>query len=117
MPILLSGSCANNGRIFCAKGTVDSWISTQDAQSRGIQNGDKVRVFNDRGETVIRAYVTERIMPGVVSLGEGAWYRPDEKGRDQGGCPNVLTRDHYSPGGAWPYNTNLVQVGKYVSDT
>ena len=64
------------------------WLSAGDARARGIGNGDEVRVFNDRGETVIRARVTERIMPGVVALGEGAWYRPDERGCDLAGSPN-----------------------------
>jgi anaerobic dimethyl sulfoxide reductase subunit A len=85
-------------------------ISTLDAGSRGIGEGDMVRVFNDRGEVVIAARVTERIMPGVVSLPEGAWYRPDEKGIDHGGCANVLTRNVTSPAGAFPSNTALVQV-------
>ncbi len=89
------------------------WISAKDARSRGIKEGETVRVFNGRGETIIQAKVTERIMPGVVCLGEGAWYRPDEKGRDRAGSPNVLTRDHYSPGGAFPFNTSLVQVQKF----
>lgn len=43
-----------------------------DAQRRGINNGDKVRIFNDRGEVHIEAKVTPRMMPGVVALGEGA---------------------------------------------
>ncbi|MBI4285709.1 MAG: hypothetical protein HY670_07395, partial [Chloroflexi bacterium] len=68
--------------------------------------------FYDRGETVVRAQVTERIMPGVVDLPHGAWYRPDEKGIDRGGCPNVLTSEVYSPAGAYAYNTCLVQVAK-----
>ena len=89
------------------------WINTRDAQQRGINRGDEVRVFNDRGETIIQANVTERIMPGVVALGQGAWYKPDEKGRDRGGNPNVLTRDTYSPGGAFPSNTILVQVESF----
>jgi len=90
------------------------WLNADDARSRGIENGDKVRVFNDRGETIVRAAVTERIMPGVVSLGEGAWYRPDDEGRDRAGSPNVLTRDAYSPSGAFPINTGLVQVEKFA---
>jgi len=92
------------------------WISNRDAQSRGIEDGEEVRVFNDRGETIVQARVTERIMPGVVALGEGAWYRPDEKGRDRAGSPNVLTRDHYAPGGGFPYNTSLVQVERFIED-
>ncbi|MBI2847358.1 MAG: molybdopterin-dependent oxidoreductase [Chloroflexi bacterium] len=88
-------------------------INTHDAQARGIQDGDLVRVFNDRGEMAIKAKVTERIMPGVVDIPQGAWYDPDEKGVDRGGCVNVLTRDEPSPAGSFPSNTGLVQVQKY----
>jgi len=87
-------------------------INTADARVRGITNGGKVRVFNDRGVLIIQAEVTERIMPGVVDIPHGAWYDPDENGVDRGGNPNVLTSDQYSPGGAFPYNTCLVQVQK-----
>ena len=87
-------------------------INPVDAEARSIQNGDEVRVFNNRGEMVIRARVTERIMPGVVDIGQGAWYDPDDRGVDRGGCSNVLTSDRVSPGGAVPYNTGLVQVQK-----
>jgi len=31
----------------------------------------------------IKVKVTERIIPGVVSLGQGAWYSPDKKGYRQ----------------------------------
>ena len=87
-------------------------VNTSDAQSRGIKDGDLVRVFNDRGEMVIPARVTQRIMPGVVDIPEGAWYTPDEHGVDQGGCANVLTRDEASPAGAFAVNTCVVQVLK-----
>jgi len=87
-------------------------INASDAQARGIKDGDRVRVFNDRGEVAIPANVTQRIMPGVVDILEGGWYTPDENGIDQGGCPNVLTRDDSSPAGAFASNTSLVQVQK-----
>jgi anaerobic dimethyl sulfoxide reductase subunit A len=87
-------------------------INSIDAKARGISDGDEVRVFNDRGEVVVPAIVTERIMPGVVDLPQGAWYSPDERGVDRGGCANVLTKDARSPGGAFCYNTGLVQVQK-----
>ncbi len=87
-------------------------MNTADAEARSIKNGDSVRVFNDRGEVVIPARVTQRIMPGVVDVPQGAWYEPDEKGVDRGGCANVLTKDAYSPGGSYPYNTSLAQVEK-----
>ncbi|MBW1785278.1 MAG: molybdopterin-dependent oxidoreductase [Deltaproteobacteria bacterium] len=87
-------------------------INSRDAETRGIQDGDMVRVFNDRGETRIPAKVTERIMPGVVALPQGAWYTPDENGIDHGGSPNILTRSITSPGGSFPSHTALVQVEK-----
>jgi len=87
-------------------------ISTRDAVARGISDGDRVRVFNDRGEVIIPAKVTERIMPGVVDLPQGAWFSPDEKGVDRGGCANVLTNDRSSPCGALVTNSSLVQVEK-----
>jgi anaerobic dimethyl sulfoxide reductase subunit A len=87
-------------------------MNTIDAGARGINNGDLVRVFNDRGEVIIQAKVTERIMPGVADLPEGAWYDPDGRGIDRGGNPNVLTLDKRSPGGAFCNNSCLVQVEK-----
>ena len=86
------------------------WINSVDAKERGINNGDYVDVFNDRGKTRIPAIITERIIPGTVNICQGAWYDPDEEGVDLGGCANVLTNDTRSPGGAFTMNSNLVQV-------
>lgn len=88
------------------------WIHTRDAKARGINDGDEVRVFNDRGTVALPAFVTERIMPGVVSIFEGAWYSPDPDGVDRGACANTLTRDAYSGGGACVMNTSLVEISK-----
>lgn len=89
-------------------------INSRDAETREIKAGDMVRVFNDRGEVRIPAKVTERIMPGVVALPQGAWYSPDENGIDYGGCANVLTNNVISPGGAFACHTGLVQIEKVV---
>ncbi len=88
------------------------WINIKDAGSRSVKDGDKLRVFNDRGQMIIRAKVTERIMPGIIGIPEGAWYNPDPNGVDRGGCPNILENDVHSPGGAYPFNTCLVEIEK-----
>ncbi|ELY3802210.1 molybdopterin-dependent oxidoreductase [Cronobacter sakazakii] len=89
------------------------WINPQDAQARGINDGDLVRVWNARGEARIEAKVTPRIIPGVVALGEGAWYQPDAEGVDHAGSINVLTTQRPSPlAKGNPSHSNLVQLAR-----
>jgi len=87
-------------------------VNVEDAQARDIADGDMVRIFNDRGETIMPVKVSERIMSGVVDLPHGAWYQPDANGVDRGGSANVLTSEEHSPMGAFAYNSALVEVEK-----
>jgi anaerobic selenocysteine-containing dehydrogenase len=76
------------------KGYLPLWMNTVDASSRGISDGDVIRVFNDRGHILCAARVVETVVPGVVYTWEGGWYSPKEPGvigsLDMGGCANVL---------------------------
>ncbi|MGB5747220.1 MAG: molybdopterin-dependent oxidoreductase [Desulfobacterales bacterium] len=89
-----------------------AWINSADAEPRAIKDGDEIFVFNDRGKVAIKAWVTERIIPGVVCIFEGTWYNPDKDGVDRGACANTLTKDAYSGGGAAVLNTSLVEIEK-----
>ncbi len=49
-------------------------MHAQDAASRGLQGGEMVRVYNERGEYRCRLAVSPRARPGVVN-GLGIWWR------------------------------------------
>src|SRR5690606_17557724 len=76
-----------------AAGREPVWINPEDAAARGIGDGDVVRLFNDRGQCLAGAVVTDRVRRRVVVLQTGAWYDPadGEGGLEKHGNPNVLT--------------------------
>ena len=89
------------------------FINPVDAAPRKIRNGDRVKVWNDRGATLVACRVTPRIMPGVVALPQGAWWAPGKDGVDRRGSVNVLTSERWTPlafGNA--QHTVMVQVEK-----
>ena len=85
----------------------DEWLETaephamsihpEDARVRKVHDGDRVKVFNERGTLFIHARVTNRVRPGVVVIPEGAWYTPDADGACLRGCINVLTSQSATP--------------------
>ena len=85
-------------------------ISRRDAESRGIKDGDCVRVFNDRGEIFLNARVDGTVSPGVVGAKLG-W----AKLSDGGVNINVLTSARLADlgGGATFYST-LVEVERVL---
>ncbi len=103
-------------------GREPAWINPVDAKARGIENGDVVRVFNDRGACLAGAVVTENVMPLVVQIATGAWFDPLVPGEigslDKHGNANMLTRDAgTSRLGQGPSAlSTLVQVEKWNGD-
>ncbi|MEW5814117.1 MAG: molybdopterin-dependent oxidoreductase [Spirochaetota bacterium] len=67
------------------------WIHPLDAHKRNIKDGDMVLIENEIGKMRIKAFVIEDIMPGVVSVLQGAWPRLDKDMIDTAGCANILT--------------------------
>ena len=103
-------SIHDNQAILSRADRDDVWLHPADAAARGIVDGQRVAVFNDRGRTLIPARVTDRVAPGVVSIKEGAWFALDESGQDTRGCSNLLTPDCSSPAGATPFNSCFVEI-------
>lgn len=69
----------------------------EDAAQRQLEDGNIVRVYNDRGACLAAVELTDSIRPRVVELPTGAWFDPENPQNDGGlevhGNPNVLTRD------------------------
>ncbi|MET0697225.1 MAG: molybdopterin-dependent oxidoreductase, partial [Acidimicrobiia bacterium] len=85
------GETSLNGKV---DGREQIGISPSDAEARRLQNGELVRVFNERGACLAAASIRPDLMPGVVQLPTGAWWDPRElDGLCRAGNPNVLTRD------------------------
>ncbi|GAB2664451.1 trimethylamine-N-oxide reductase TorA [Vibrio panuliri] len=81
---------------YAVQGREPVYINPLDAKEKGIKDGDLVRVFNDRGQLMAGAVLTDSYPRGVIRIEEGAWYGPlNEK---EGaictyGDPNTLTLD------------------------
>ena len=68
------------------------WINPIDAKRHDIRQGEVMEVFNERGRVLVGAYVTERIMPGVIYVDHGARYDPIVPGEiDRGGAINTIS--------------------------
>ena len=92
-------------------------LNSADAHARGIVDGDVVRVWNQRGQVLAGAVVSDGIKPGVICIHQGAWpdLEPSEGGICKNGAVNVLTKDLPSSklGNGCAGNTALAWVEKY----
>lgn len=72
------------GKPFCI-------LHPQDAEARGLKDGDEVRVFNDRGEIGLVLKVADEVQPGVLLV-------PGQRpiGESLSGTINMLCSDRYT---------------------
>lgn len=49
------------------------WINPHDAAKRGINENDKVKIYNERGSLILKAILTEKVTPGIVHTYFGWW--------------------------------------------
>jgi len=82
-------------------------IHPADAETRGIDTGDAVRVFNERGEMRCRALLSTQIRPGVVCMAKGIWSHNTLSGTTSNAlAPDTLT----DIGGGACFNDSRVEV-------
>lgn len=84
-------------------------MNPKDAADRGIEDGDLVRVFNDRGECVVKARLTEGYRPGQVNIPHGWQADQFVKGHYQDLCHSKINPVNLNS----PYFDVLVEVELY----
>lgn len=83
-----------------------------DRTQYGGRNGKQTESQEKTPGTFFSAYVTSRILPGMIVIHHGGQYRPDKDGVDWGCTPNIFFTDSESPVTA-PHVSNLVQVERF----
>jgi anaerobic selenocysteine-containing dehydrogenase len=101
-------STFGNERLADAQ-TSTLFLHSDDARARGIANGDRVRVFNQRGSCTLVAGVDGVVRPGVVFAPSVRWNKLAGDGRNI----NALTSDRLTDMGGGPtFYSCLVDVEK-----
>jgi anaerobic selenocysteine-containing dehydrogenase len=101
-------STFGNERLADAQ-TSTLFLHSEDARARGIANGDRVRVFNQRGSCTLVAGVDGVVRPGVVFAPSVRW---NKLAADRRGI-NALTSDRLTDMGGGPtFYSCLVDVEK-----
>ncbi len=82
------------------------------ADARGIRDGDRGRVGNERGSTVLRALLSPRVRPGVVAAGMG-WNKLGLEA-DAGGVNQLTSQRLTDLGGGPTFYSTLVYVERLM---
>jgi anaerobic selenocysteine-containing dehydrogenase len=105
-------SASNNKMISSTLGEFnypELWLTLNpaDAAARGISDGDEVRIFNDLGEVLCRARISDRVREGVCGLPKGAWRKSSRNAQTS---TALCSQDVNDVGGGACFNDARVQV-------
>lgn len=104
----LNSTFSNNRRHIGLEKEPRLHMNQKDALEAGIENGDMVRVWNQRGECELKVSVGENVLPGVV-VSQGLW--ADAEGKKQ--LVNALTPNRIADmGGGATFFSGRVSVEK-----
>jgi len=103
----LNSGYANIARQLGHAGEQYVVIHPRDARPRGIADGERIEVFNDRGRFEAEAQVSDEVRPGVVVSPLGYWASVSPGGRSA----NVINASRYADLGRGPtFSDTLVEV-------
>jgi anaerobic selenocysteine-containing dehydrogenase len=88
-------------------------LHPEEAQRRGLADGAKVRLFNDRGTVGLILKVSDEVLPGVVLV---PGQRPDEE--TLAGTINMLCSDRYTDiGDGATYQSTFLDIAAWSETT
>jgi anaerobic selenocysteine-containing dehydrogenase len=105
--LFLNSTFANQQRQHAAQPAPEVVLSPADAASRGVADGGKVRVYNDRGSFSCAVRISDDARPGVLVAPMGWWNADYADGRSgQATTSQALTELGHAP----TFNDNRVEV-------
>ncbi len=85
-------------------------INHDDAGKSGIQSNDLIRVYNHRGELIIRAKTDASLRPGCIVIANGFWHQ-------ENACANSLSLGRETDMGyGAAFHDNLVDYQKWTKE-
>jgi anaerobic selenocysteine-containing dehydrogenase len=105
----LNSTFANLKRFRDAEGGPRLEMHPEDAAARGIRDGDRVKVFNERGSFVLEARVNGKPRRGVV-VAPSVWWKKHSP--DGGNANNVTAQRIADLGGGATFYDCLVEVAR-----
>ncbi|MCM3117123.1 molybdopterin oxidoreductase family protein [Neobacillus sp. MER 74] len=106
----LNSTFSNNQKHITLEKEPKIYMNHLDALSEGIEDGDTVRIWNQRGECELKVSVGEQVLPGVV-VTQGLW--ADTANADSKQLVNALTPDRIADmGGGATFFSGRVSVSK-----
>jgi anaerobic selenocysteine-containing dehydrogenase len=106
-PQFLNSTFANSPRHRTAAGEPTIEIAAEDARTRGLQTGQWVEVYNDRGRFHARVALTGSVRPGVAVATGIYWNKLSPGGSNVNGTTSSALTDM---GGGATFFDNLVEV-------
>ena len=116
LPTLIHSRSANSQWLYEISHKNPLWMHPRDASAMGVSEQDLVRVETEIGYFVLRPFVTEGLLPGLVACSHhlGRWHRKqDEKGTSKwASAPVTITTE----GDVWKWrrvDPNSPEAGEF----
>jgi anaerobic selenocysteine-containing dehydrogenase len=106
-PQFLNSTFANSARHRTSAGDPEIELSSEDAQKRGLTDGQWAEVFNDRGRFLARVSTAGNVRPGVAVASGIYWNKFTRGGANANGTTSSALTDM---GGGATFFDNLVEV-------